>query len=327
MDSSKVVSIVAIGISIISIGWLFGVNTNLQSSIQKMEDELRQQSEVSKSLDSDLKSTHLLLDDERAKVEQLQSNLTMTREDDRLDLLELQNEITNIKTIMTDMNNNTESLVKKVINLEEKINASTSLVPDQAKFERTTLSDENNRNWTSHYVKENLYDARVISVCTSPSSECYVHLSRLNTIVGPSIAVDTIGSSDSGYYFIGYSDEYIVPEDGVVRVSGKFLKKNDLVLTDLRKNSTLSVFILGENPDIIINKTTLLDYNYTNGVWFSKKIEFKLDPGRIFRVGFGGTDSWTQDQRLYDAWADVSISAESRDSLNLQNTLLKINFK
>ena len=312
MDSSKIVSIAAIAISIVAIGWLLEINSNLQSKIEKSAEDLHQQSEISKSLDSDLKSTRLLLDDQRVKIEQLESNVTIIREIEISSLLELQNKISDIQANMISVNNNTESLNKRVVNLEEKINTSVSIVPNQFKFETITLSDENNKNWTSHYIKENLYDANIKSVCNSPPPHCYAHLSKLNTLVGTAIEIDTIGSSDSGYYFMGYSDEYVAPADGVIKVSGKFLKKDDLILTDLGKNSTLSVFILGENPDLVINKTTLLGYNYTNGVWFSKEVEFKINPGKIFRVGFGGTNSWLQDEKMYDSWAGVSISAEAK---------------
>jgi len=301
-----------IAISIISIAWLLEINSNLQSKIEKLGDDLHQQSEISKSFESELNSTNLLLDNQRIKTEQLESNVTLIREIEISGLLELQNKISDIQANMIITNNNTESLNKRVVNLEEKINTSTSIVPNQFQFETITLSDENNKNWNSNYIKENLYDTKIKSVCNSPPPHCYAHLSKLNTLVGAAIAIDTIGSSDSGYYFMGYSDEYIAPADGVVKISGKFLKKDDLILTDLGKNSTLSVFILGENPDLIINKTTLLDYNYTNSVWFSKEIEFKLDPGKIFRVGFGGTDSWIQDEKMYDSWAGVSISAEAK---------------
>ena len=312
MDISKIVSIAAIVISIVSIGWLFEINSNLQSKIEKSAEDLHQQSEISKSLDSDLKSTHLLLDDQLVKIEQLESNVIMIREIEVSGLLELQNKISDIQANMISVNNNTESLNKRVVNLEEKINTSTSIAPNQFKFETITLSDENNKTWTSHYIKENLYDATIKSVCNSPSPHCYAHLSKLNTLVGSAIEIDTIGSSDLGYYFMGYSDEYIAPASGVVKVSGKFLKKDDLILTGLGKNSTFNMFILGENPDLVIIKTTLLNYNDTNDVWFSKEVKFKLDPEKIFRVGFGGTDSWLHDEKLYDSWADVSISAEAK---------------
>ena len=312
MDSLKIVSIIAIAISIVSIWWLLEINSNLQSKIEKLGDDLHQQSEISKSLDSELNSTYFLLDNQRVKIDQLESNVTMIREIEITGLLELQNKISDIQANMISLNNSTESLSKKVVNLEEKINASTAIAPNQFQFETITLSDENNKNWTSNYIKENLYDTTIKSVCNSPSPHCYAHLSKLNTLVGTAIAIDTIGSSDSGYYFMGYSDEYIAPADGVIKVSGKFLKKDNLILTDLRKNSTLSVFILGENPDLVINKTTLLDSNYTNDAWFSKEIKFKLNPGTIFRVGFGGTDSWIQDEKMYDSWAGVFISAETK---------------
>ena len=312
MEISKIVSIAAIVISIVSIGWLLEINSNLQSKIEKSAEDLHQQSEISKSLDSDLKSTHLLLDDQLVKIEQLESNVIMIREIEVSGLLELQNKISDIQANMISVNNNTESLNKRVVNLEEKINTSTSIAPNQFKFETITLSDENNKNWTSHYIKENLYDATIKSVCNSPSPHCYAHLSKLNTLVGSAIEIDTIGSSDLGYYFMGYSDEYIASADGVVKVSGKFLKKDNLILTGLGKNSTFNMFILGENPDLVIIKTTLLNYNDTNDVWFSKEVKFKLDPEKIFRVGFGGTDSWLHDEKLYDSWADVSISAEAK---------------
>ena len=301
-----------IAISILSIAWLLEINSNLQSKIEKLGDDLFQQSETSRSLDSELNSTHLLLNNQRVKIEQLESNVTIIKEIEISGLLELQNKISDIQANMISMNNNIESLNKRVVNLEEKINSSTSIVPNQFQFETITLSDENNKSWTSNYIKENLYDAKIKSVCNSPPPHCYAHLSKLNTFVGSAMAIDTIGSSDSGYYFMGYSDEYIAPTNGLVKISGKFLKKDDLILTDLGKNSTLSVFILGENPDLVINKTTLLDYSYTNGVWVSKEILFKLDPGKIFRVGFGGTDSWIQDEKMYDSWAGVSISAKVR---------------
>ncbi|HET6458031.1 MAG TPA: hypothetical protein VFG24_04025 [Nitrosopumilaceae archaeon] len=296
----------------VSIGWILEINSNLQSEIEKLGDDLHQKSEISKSLESELNSTNLLLDNQRVKIEQLESNVTLIKEIEISSLLELQNKISDIQANIISTNNNTESLNKRVGNLEEKINASTSIVPNQFQFETITLSDENNKNWTSNYIKENLYDVKIKSICNSPTSHCFAHLSKLNTLVGTAIAIDTIGSSDSGYYFMGYSDEYVTPADGVVKVSGKFLKKDDLILTDLGKNSTLSMFILGENPDLVINKTTLLDYNHTNGVWFSKEVEFKLDPGKIFRIGFGGTDSWIQDEKMYDSWAGVSINAEAK---------------
>src|SRR5438132_7584118 len=114
MDSSKMVAIAAVTISIVSIYLLVEINLILQSNIGKLENHLSEQSEIFKSQDSDLKSIHVLFDEQRAKIEQLESNITLIREADRTDLLQLQHEITKIQVNMTNMNNNTESLVKRV---------------------------------------------------------------------------------------------------------------------------------------------------------------------------------------------------------------------
>jgi len=157
----KIVSIMVIAISILSIAWLLEINSNLQSKIEKLGDDLFQQSETSRSLDSELNSTHLLLNNQRVKIEQLESNVTIIKEIEISGLLELQNKISDIQANMISMNNNIESLNKRVVNLEEKINSSTSIVPNQFQFETITLSDENNKSWTSNYIKENLYDAKI----------------------------------------------------------------------------------------------------------------------------------------------------------------------
>ncbi|HKC78494.1 MAG TPA: hypothetical protein VKB83_00185, partial [Nitrosopumilaceae archaeon] len=76
----KIVSIMVIAISILSIAWLLEINSNLQSKIEKLGDDLYQQSETSRSLDSELNSTYLLLNNQRVKIEQLESNVTMIKE-------------------------------------------------------------------------------------------------------------------------------------------------------------------------------------------------------------------------------------------------------
>ncbi len=286
------------------------INSFLQSDIKKLETDLSYQSEISKSLDSNLKLMQTKFDDQQTKMKQLETNLTIYREADDFNILQLQNKINTIQDNITSMQNNTQLLINKVVNLEEKINLSTPIVSDKNGFESGKQSVTNG-TWTALYIKKDLYDASSKSSCNSPYPTCYVNLSQQNTIVGSAISVDTIGSSDHGYYFMGYSDKYVVPSDGIVKISGDFLKKDKLTLSSLGNQSTLTVFILGEIPNIIINKSILLDSNYTNDVWFSKEIEFNLAPGSIFRVGFGGTDLWTQDYGLYDSWSRVTINAES----------------
>ena len=75
----KIVSIMVIAISILSIAWLLEINSNLQSKIEKLGDDLYQQSETSRSLDSELNSTYLLLNNQRVKIEQLESNRSEER--------------------------------------------------------------------------------------------------------------------------------------------------------------------------------------------------------------------------------------------------------
>ncbi len=288
---------------------MFEINSFLRSDIKKLEGDLSYQSEISKSLDSNLKLTQAQFDDQQTKMKQLETNFTISRQSDNSHILELENKINSIQANITNVKNNTESIINRVVKLEEKINLSTPIVSNKNKFNTEILSNAND-NWTALYIKKDLYDANSKSSCNTPYPVCYVNISQQNTLVGTAIAVDTIGSSDHGYYFMGYSDKYIVPPDGVVKISGDFLKRDKLTLSGLGGESTLSVFILGEIPNIIINKTTLLGGNYTNDVWFSKDTVFDLAPGSIFRVGFGGIDSWTQDYGLYDSWARVSINGE-----------------
>lgn len=302
MDNSVLIAMVAVVISLVSI--ILGVagNFSQQSDLIDLNRSAAEQSQTIASLNSKIETNSQI-------IESLKTELKESKQ-----LVEFQNRtITNLNYSMDNQTRRISSLEERVNLLEQKIiSIQPNPSPFSLEFKPQTVVDDKGVSWTSHYIKQDLYDPAVTPSCSSPPPDCYVHISKVKTIHGDGIEVDTNNSGDYGYYLLAYSNEYVVPSDGVVTVTGKFLKTDQLPRIDnsTNPNSLVSLYILGEKPDNIVRTDLVLTSKDPNDTWLEKRLNFILEKGGIFRIGIGRNDGWLVDYNLYASWSDVSINAQ-----------------
>ncbi len=233
-----------------------------------------------------------------------------------------------VVVLVFGLEDKTDSLASKIELLENKTNSldqqiqnmhnpsSIVLPPIQSSsnssFVPVALQDENGALWTSWFIKESLYYPTLYSTsCDARNIDCYVHMSTISTQNGTGIEADTIGSPVYGYWFLGYSDEYVVvPDNGTVTISGNFLKNDTFNPPVPEGRSHVFIFILDRDPNIILQQKEAVTSSEKDATWYNRSITFNLTPGQVFRVGIGAENNWVYDWNVYVAWNKVSISAE-----------------
>jgi len=312
MHNSNILALVAIGISLFSIGLVFSQNPisddELQEDIDaKIKDvELRINEDILTHSQQIGISNSLIIDN----IENLQEQKTEFNElDDKVfsskletegKLVELDDSLVLLqKYVVVELN----KIKLKIEAIENQISPlPTEIVP----FEPVTLVDGLGKNWTSHFIKyieqypcgDKFLDA------------CYVNITQIDTPYGQGISVDSIGSADFGYDFMAYSEKYSKPLNSQVKISGKFLKNDTFYLREQREAGSYSaIYLLSEDASEILQRQNVLDWRDKNEEWFEKEITFTVSEEN-FRIAIGHNDIMRDDWNLYTAWADVNIDAE-----------------
>ncbi len=229
-------------------------------------------------------------------------------------IIENQNSaIVQLQNNMTSIANKTKSLEDRMLLLEQRLDQQIPppihiVIPP---FHPITLSDENGNNWTSQYIKEGKYYSTLASEsCNNDGTDCYVNMSKTILYNKTAIEVDTIGSPVHSYWFFGYSDVHVAPQNGSITVSGKFLK-NDLFTPDMASpRSFVSVFLLSDDAEKILDEHMIVPYSDKNETWYDEKITFNLKPGQTFRIGIGRANNWDTDWKPFVAWSGIQISGD-----------------
>lgn len=290
MENSQVIALVAIAISVIGMVLVVANVFNLQTTLIMLETNMVGQSQTMKSLNQQQNATQQAIEEQRNNIIQMQNNVTA-----------LTDEI--------------KSLDTRITTLEQRLGQSYPVpqpVPpiSGSVFQKVTITDGNGTNWTSGYIKISTIDPTVPTVCnSSSSSDCYVHLTNTSTPHGLGVALDTMGTTDNGYYAMGYTDVLTGPSDGIVKISGWF-EKNDLFTSGLEYGrSYVEILLLSPDGTKIIDKQSPVPDQDSNGVWYYRELVFKVQPGTDFRIGISRVNDWSTDYKIYAAWTDVSINA------------------
>lgn len=321
MENSQILALVAVAIAVVSLGLLVGSVLNFQSSMVGLgANIIRLQQEVSANNQGNAS--------QQAGVQQ--------------------GEIADLQNRIASLSSQAKSLESRVAALEQGSHcaipggcaATPSQVPLETKFVPVALRDDKGNLWTSWFIRESLYYPTLYSTsCDAPSVDCYVHFSNISTPNGTGIEADTTGSNVYGYWFLGYSGEYIVPQNGTVTISGNFLKNDTFSQTyqpapphpqilgqgtstpppgfqvGTGKNavpegrSHIFVFILDRNPDVILAQKEAVLSSDNPSTWYGRTVTFNLPPGEVFRVGIGAENNWANDYHVYVAWNGVTVRA------------------
>ncbi len=325
MENLQIIALVAIAISLVSIGLVVANVLNLQGTLMNLNASIIEQSQGTKSLNQQANSTQQLINEQKKNISQMEYGIG-------------------------NLTNEIKSLEGRVASLEhsrphcspEGCPPLTNQPSSSTKFVPIALRDDKGNLWTSWFIKESLYYPTLYSTsCDAPSVDCYVNFSNISTPNGTGIEADTIGATVYGYWFLGYSQEYVVPENGTVTISGNFLKNDTfsqvyglvpphpsqntsegygamMPAPSMHQNLTqvpegrshIFVFILDRDPNIILaqKEAVLSSDNVTT--WYDRSVTFNLHPGQVFRVGIGSENNWANDYHVYVAWNGVTIRAE-----------------
>lgn len=303
----QIISLVAIGISIASVGIMVANNWGFGSGL---DARMAGQASAIESLREQLNSS---------RQEEIAQARTISA---------MREAIQSMDNRLVSLRNQANLLNDSIANIEDsgRVVITQPRPTANATFAAVTISDGNGNAWTSHYIKEDrYYKADTGSGCNVPGEDCYVRISKTSSPHGPAIAVDTIGSREWGYWATAYSQEFVAPPDGKVVVSGWFLKNDTLGAGGLSYNvldgkpagpynigfgySILAVLALSEDPDQVIQEDVVLKNNDTKGSWIYRQADFSLDPGQAFRIGIGRPNDWARDYGVYGAWSDVVVNA------------------
>jgi hypothetical protein len=138
---------------------------------------------------------------------------------------------------------------------------------------------------------------------------------------------------------LGYSGEYVVPDNGTVTISGNFFKNDTFSQSGIYQEhpigsgelgtygssppppaayhtvqvpegrSHIFVFILDRDPNVILEQKEVVTSSDYTTTWYNRAVTFHLTPGQVFRVGIGAENNWMTDWNVYVAWNSVTIGA------------------
>ncbi len=185
-------------------------------------------------------------------------------------------------------------------------------ISQSSTFTPVALQDEGGKLWTSWFIKESLYYPTLWGIsCNQLHEDCYVHMSNISTPDGSTgIEADSIGSGVYGYWFLGYSDEFVAPSNGTITVSGNFLKNDTFTHPAQEGRSHIFVFILDKDPNVILRQKEIVKSSDSASTWYHRQVSFKLEPGKVFRVGIGTENNWDTDYHVYIAWNKVNFTGQ-----------------
>jgi len=279
-----IIALVAIGISLMSVGLLFAVELNLQSNQKQLSVDIATQSQKLDSINSEL---------EEIKEELKQVNEDLKEQKTKFD--ELNSSFT---SNMTQINEELDKINQRITQLHYPHVVPR---PPLESFEPKTIADEDNQKWTTHFIPDET------AVCNSRFIDgCYLNISEIDTSYGKGIEVDSIGSSDYWYHFMALSDK-LTSNSNTVTVSGKFLMNDDIADAQRENRSRMTVYVISADGSEIIQKQNVFTWDDNDNQWYERNVTFSLSDVEEFQIGIGRRDAWVADWNLYAAWTDVKI--------------------
>lgn len=122
--------------------------------------------------------------------------------------------------------------------------------------------------------------------------------------------VDTIGSRQYGYHFMGYSDEIVQSSNGGFLTVKGYFRQYDKFSSSLQPNRRyLNIYILLTDQDTIVQKVKILNHDDGTNWCYKEVIISDLDPNTNYRFAFGRKDSWSHDWELTSEWAGVEVTS------------------
>ena len=329
MVSIMIVALVSVAISLVGFALVVANVLNLQTTLMDLNGKILQLQAAMSSAQSNATGQTAVQGQSIMRLEDSARNLS--------------SETASLEARIASLEQTASSLEGKVSSLEHgpQSNCPAPGGCPQAQapaptFTPVALRDNTGSLWTSWFIKESLYYPTLYSTsCDARGVDCYVHFSNISAPGGQGIEADTIGSGVYGYWFLGYSQEFSVPQNGTVTISGNFMKNNTFgqipshvihpqygaaipssgaqappaLDTSEEGRNHIFVFILDRNPDIILAQKEIV-FPYDNDTtWYQRSASFSLPPGKVFRVGIGAENNWESDYRVYVAWNGVTIKA------------------
>jgi hypothetical protein len=150
---------------------------------------------------------------------------------------------------------------------------------------------------------------------TNPDAH-YFSFSQISTPYGPGYHIDTTGSDDSGYEFMGWSkltddipEDYKVGTDGKIRVQGYFRQSDTLSPPEnLPGRRLVNVYVMySDNLNQTVKTAQVLDYTDGTGWKYKAIIIDGLTPSKSIKIGIGRGDQWLSDWNLIAEWAGVEV--------------------
>jgi hypothetical protein len=134
---------------------------------------------------------------------------------------------------------------------------------------------------------------------------------------GTAYHIDTIGSGDWAYQFMGtYTEEFVVRSDGTIGVSGWF-RFSDLGFQppggyplEGRREVLLYLIIMDPVSNTIEETALVLDYTdpVDEWIWVDNLVVSDLTPESTINIGIGRSDAWEIDWWLTAEWAGVVVT-------------------
>ena len=124
MANGQITMLVAISISLVSIGLLVSVQSSLQSDLRDLNNKLSEQSEQIQSLQSDLKANQEIMNGQKTSIDTLQSevdktNVQLLKQND--EIASLTKEIDNMQANIAQMRHTIKLLDDKVTSMEQRV--------------------------------------------------------------------------------------------------------------------------------------------------------------------------------------------------------------
>ena len=170
------------------------------------------------------------------------------------------------------------------------------------------------------------------TISSSSPNAHFMNFNQISTEFGQGYHIDTTGSADYGYDFMGWTkltpntpDDYVVGTyngQGYARISGYFSQYDTLSGTDAPGRRMVNAYFmysetgpLGSPPNFgsmnnIVYRTTVLDSTAAVSSWQWKTITIQtssLIPGKAIKLGIGRPDSWSNDWQLTAEWSQVEL--------------------
>jgi len=329
VENIQVIALIAIAISLVSIGLVVANVLNFQTSLMSLNTAILEQTQAARQSGQAANSTQQEISVQGQKLSQMEdavSNLT--------------SEARSLEGRVASLEERVSSLGQEAQHPCQIPQGCTQAAQQPARFVPLSLRDKTGTLWTSWFIKESLYYPTLYSTsCDAPGVDCYVHFSNISTPDGQGIEADTAGAQVYGYWFLGYSQEFTVPQNGTVTVSGNFLKNNTFgqipgryivhPLSGIQSGYGMAipsqpapapaqndegrnhiyVFILDRDPNMILAQKQIVFAGDNNTTWYHRSVTFSLPPGQVFRVGIGAENNWAADYGVYVAWNGVNITA------------------